>query len=132
MENNIRVENKILYKDECYAIQGAIFAVYKEIGCGFLEAIYQECLSREFRHREIPFADHPELPVFYKGDLIPLTYQPDFICFEKIIVEIKATKELISDHRAQIQNYLRVSKLRLGLLVNFGHYPRVEIERIIL
>lgn len=126
------MENKILYKDECYVIQGAIFDVYKEVGCGFLEAIYHECLSREFTNKGIPFLNHPELPVFYKGDLLPLRFQPDFLCFEKIIVEIKATKDLVADHRAQIQNYLRISTKRLGLLVNFGHYPRVEIERIVL
>ncbi len=131
MEISNQVGNKLLYKDECYAIQGAIFDVYKEVGCGFLESIYHECLSREFRRKEIPFLTQPELPVFYKGELLPLRFQSDFFCFENIIVEIKAKKELVADHRAQIQNYLRISKLRLGLLVNFGHYPRVEIERTI-
>lgn len=133
MKNNSGVGTTgLLYKDESYQIQGAVFEVYKEIGCGFLEAVYQECLIREFTCRTIPFTSQPELAIHYKGDIIPVTYRPDFICFEKIIVEIKAISDVADEHRAQLLNYLKATGIRLGLLVNFGHYPRATIERLIL
>ncbi|MBN2210650.1 MAG: GxxExxY protein, partial [Sedimentisphaerales bacterium] len=123
---------KILYSEECYAIQGATFEVYREIGCGFLEAVYQECLIREFKLRRIPFVSQPELKIIYKEELIDQTYKPDFICFDKIIVELKATKAILDEHKAQIFNYLKASGFKLGLLINFGHCPKVEVVRIIL
>jgi GxxExxY protein len=101
------------------------------MGCGFLEAVYQECLEREFRKQEIHFAAQPELILQYKGEPLVQTYRPDFVCYEKIIVELKAVKEIANEHRAQTHNYLRASGLELGFLVNFGHYPKVEIERIV-
>jgi GxxExxY protein len=122
----------LLYTEETYAIRGAIFEVYREIGSGFLEAVYQECLFREFELREIPFQSQPDLLIRYKQELLPLTYKPDFVCYGKIIVELKTVKEISDEHRAQLLNYLRASGNRLGLLVNFGHNPKVEIERIIL
>lgn len=122
----------ILYKDECYAIQGAVFEVYKEMGSGFLEAVYQECLQREFRRTGIPFSPQVELSLSYKGEPLQQTYKPDFICHDKIILELKAVKETTAEHRAQVFNYLKATGLRLGLLVNFGHYPGATIERIIL
>ena len=73
----------------------------------------------------------PELPVRYKGNIIPVTYRPDFVCYEKIIVEIKAIKDTGEDHKAQLLNYLKITGLRLGLLVNFGHYPKATIERVV-
>ena len=121
----------ILFKEECYLIQGAIFEVYKEVGSGFLEMVYQECLSKELLLRSIPFIAQPELEVVYKGEKLNLTYRPDFICYSSIILELKSCKGLIDEHRAQLFNYLKLSKLRLGLLVNFGHVPRVEIERVV-
>ncbi len=123
--------NELVFEEESYAIRGAIFEVYKEIGCGFLEAVYQECLAREFFARNIDFIEQVELPVKYKGKKLNQTYKPDFVCYDKIIVEIKAVSRLSDEHRAQLHNYLRVTGMRLGLLVNFGHYPKVEIERII-
>ncbi len=132
MENQIHTDSSFIYKEESFAIRGAIFEVYKTIGSGFLEPVYQECLEREFKNRLVPFQIQPDLSISYKGEVLPLTYKPDFICYEKIIVELKAVKEISDEHRAQIHNYLRASRLRLGLLVNFGHSPRVEIERIIL
>jgi len=123
---------KVLYKDECYAIQGAVFEVYREMGCGFLEAVYQECLGREFTHAGIPFVAQLELRLAYKGEVLQQTYKPDFICYEKIIVELKAVKAVAPEHKAQVFNYLKATGLRLGLLVNFGHYPKVEIERVVL
>jgi len=126
------VDNKLLFKDEAYAIQGAIFDVYREMGCGFLEAVYQECLQRELSDRNIPFVAQPVLSMSYKGKCLDQCYKPDFICYEKIILELKAVQEIAPTHEAQLHNYLKVSGLRLGLLVNFGHYPKVEIKRIIL
>ncbi|HNY26131.1 MAG TPA: GxxExxY protein [Candidatus Sumerlaeota bacterium] len=123
---------KILYKDECYAIQGAVFDVYREMGCGFLEPVYQECLEKELGEREIPFVAQKELILIYKGEPLKQTYKPDLICYEKIVVELKSVKEVADEHKAQVFNYLKAAGLRLGLLVNFGHYPNVQIERIIL
>ena len=126
------IQSKLLFKDEAYAIQGAIFDVYREMGCGFLEAVYQECLEEEFKTREIPFVSQQVLSLEYKGKQIKQTYQPDFICYEKIIIELKAVKEIAKPHEAQLHNYLKASGLRLGLLVNFGHYPKAQIKRIII
>ena len=122
---------ELLFAEESYQIRGAIFEVYREMGCGFLEAVYQECLEREFAKQGVPFVAQQELVLHYKGDRLEQTYKPDFICFDKIIIEIKAVKELADQHRAQMHNYLKASGLKLGLLVNFGHHPKAEIERII-
>jgi GxxExxY protein len=124
-------QNKLIYAEEAYEIQGAIFEVYKVIGCGFLEAVYQECLEKEFTLQDIPFESQIELKIDYKGQILKQTYKPDFICFDKIIVEIKAVKELTKEHQAQVINYLKATDMRLGLLVNFGSYPKVEIKRLI-
>ena len=121
----------LLYKDECYQIMGACFVVYKDKGCGFLEAVYQECLEIEFALQSIPAQPHPELTLTYKGRTLVRTYIPDFICFGKIVVEIKAVSELADEHRAQVHNYLKATGHRLGMLVNFGHHPKVEWERIV-
>ncbi len=122
----------ILYKQECYAIQGAVFEVYREMGCGFLEAVYQECLERELKQRGIPFRSQPALKLSYKGDLLSQAYRPDFVCFDKIIVELKAVKNISNENEAQVFNYLKGSGLRLGLLVNFGHYPKATVQRIVI
>jgi GxxExxY protein len=122
---------EIIFKDESYQIMGACFEVYKEMGCGFLEPVYQECLERELESRGILFRAHAELVLRYKGRPLKQVYIPDFICFGKIIVEIKAVKELCDEHRAQVHNYLKACGFKLGLLVNFGHYPMVEYERIV-
>jgi GxxExxY protein len=124
--------DKILFKEESFIIRGAVFEVYREMGSGFLESVYQECLEREFRNRDIPFKSQVELSLFYKGVLLHQTYKPDFICYDKIVVELKAVKETGNEHRAQVFNYLKATGFRLGLLVNFGHYPKATVERIIL
>jgi GxxExxY protein len=121
----------LLYKEEAFAIIGACFEVYNEKGCGFLEAVYQECLEIEFELRGLPFRSKADLRLAYKGRQLKQFYQPDFICYEKIIVEIKAISDLSNDHRAQIHNYLKATGHRLGLLVNFGHHPLLEYERIV-
>lgn len=123
-------KEELLFKQECYALQGAIFDVYLEMGCGFLEAVYQECLEKEFRLRGLPFEAQKELVLSYKGEQLAQTYKPDFICYDKIIVELKAVKEIAAEHKAQLLNYLKATGLELGLLVNFGAYPKVEIVRI--
>lgn len=130
MENQL--QTNLILQEETYAIRGAIFEVYKEIGSGFLEPVYQECLTKEFSSRMIPFRSQPELSISYKGEQLALTYRPDFICHESIIIELKAVSLLINEYRAQMHNYLRATRLHLGLLVNFGHVLKVEIERIIL
>lgn len=123
---------KILFKEESYAIQGAIFEVYRVMGCGFLEAVYQECLEKELQKCQIPYESQVELPLCYKEETLTQTYRADFVCFEKILVEIKAIKDLGDEHRAQVLNYLKITGYPLGLLVNFGHFPKVAIERILL
>ena len=123
---------ELLYKDESYAIIGACFEVYKEKGNGFVEPVYQECLELEFGFQKIPFCAQSTLRLNYKGVELRQRYIPDFLCYEKIIVEIKAVRQLTDEHRAQLLNYLKATGLRLGLLVNFGHHPKVEYERIIL
>jgi GxxExxY protein len=121
----------LLFEEETYRILGACFEDYKEKGCGFLEAVYQECLCLELNLQQIPFEPHAELRLSYKGRRLEQFYQPDFICFGKIIVEIKAVSGLADEHRAQLHNYLKATGMRVGLLVNFGHYPKLEYERVI-
>ena len=121
----------LLYEDKTYQIIGACYEVYREKGCGFVEPVYQECLQIEMRLQGIPFVSQQPLALEYKGSVLSCTYIPDFICHDTIIVELKAVKELCEEHRAQVQNYLKATKVKLGLLVNFGHYPKVEIERIV-
>ncbi len=123
---------KLIFEEESYHIRGAIFEVYREMGCGFLEAVYQECLEREFIIQNIPFYSQKDLALHDKGERLSQSYRPDFICFDQIIVEIKAVKDLANEHRAQVHNYLKATSLRLGLLVNFGHFPSATIERIVI
>jgi GxxExxY protein len=124
--------NELLFENETYAVRGAVFEVYSEMGSGFLEAVYQECLEKEFTIRGIPYVAQAVLRLAYKGDPLVQTYKPDFLCFGKIIVDLKAVKQLAPDHKAQLLNYLKITRLRLGLLVNFGSYPKAEIERMVL
>ena len=122
----------LIYPKECYAIVGACFNVYNEKGCGFLEPVYQECLEIELAHQETPFVAQRPLKLSYRGRTLRQHYIPDFICYDKLIVEIKAVSQLIDEHRAQVLNYLHATGIQLGLLVNFGHYPKLEYERIVL
>ncbi|MFO0877870.1 MAG: GxxExxY protein [Gemmataceae bacterium] len=123
---------ELIYKDESYRIMGACFEVYTEMGCGFLEAVYQECLELELAARDVPFRPQAELALAYKGHTLRQVYVPDFVCWEKIILEIKAVKCLDDVFRAQVHNYLKATGCKLGLLVNFGHHPKLEYERIVL
>jgi GxxExxY protein len=124
-------ETKLVLEKETFATRGACFEVYKEKGCGFVEAVYQEYLEVEFELQGILFAPQPRIELAYKGRKLRSEFQPDFICFNQVVVELKALKELGDDHRAQVHNYLKASGHRVALLVNFGHHPGVEIERII-
>lgn len=123
---------ELLYPEDSYRIMGACFEVYKEKGCGFLEAFFHECLELEFSDQGIPFTSHQPLALSYKCRPLKQVYVPDFVCCGKIILEIKAVSGLTDEHRAQVHNYLRATGHRLGLLVNFGHYPKVQWERIAL
>ena len=127
--NYRRMGKELIYPEECYAIRGAIYAVHNEMGNGFKEEVYQQCLEREFAYRNIPFDAKKELRICYKGVPIEKTYIPDFFCFEKIIVEIKAVSELTNEHRSQLMNYLRLTNTRMGLLVNFASYPKAVVEQ---
>ena len=122
---------EIIYKQESYRIVGACFEVYRRMGNGFLEAVYQECLAIEFAKQEIPFEEKPRLWLEYRGQKLKHEYQPDFLCFDQIILEIKAVKRLTDEHRAQVINYLKATGKQLGLLVNFGFHPKAEHERFV-
>jgi GxxExxY protein len=124
-------KEKLLFEDESYVILGACMEVYKELGSGFLELVYQEALAMEFKSRGIIYIEHPELKVYYKGNALNQIYKPDFICFDKIVIEIKAASKLSDEHRAQLHNYLKATGIKLGLLINFGQFPLIEKERII-
>jgi GxxExxY protein len=121
----------LIYKEESYAIVGACMAVYKNMGCGFLEPVYHECLQIEFEFRGIPFVSKPMQTMQYRGRTLVQTFAPDFLCYDKIVLEIKAVSALVDEHRAQLLNYLSATGCELGLLVNFGHYPRLQYERLL-
>lgn len=121
----------ILYKDESYAIIGACLEVHNTLGCGFLEPVYQEALTLEFQQQGIPFEREKEFMISYKGLLLPKTYIVDFLCYGKIIVELKALSQFTGDHMAQVLNYLKASSFKLGLLINFGARS-LQHERIVL
>jgi GxxExxY protein len=122
----------LIYENEAFQIRGAVFEVYRAMGAGFLEAVYQECLEVEFARRGVPFEMRKPLSLTYRGEPLRQTYVADFVCYDRIIVELKATRAIAPEHRAQVINYLRATDMKLGLLVNFGSSPRVEIERFAL
>jgi GxxExxY protein len=125
------LHEKILMAEECYRIQGAIYDVYRELGSGFLESVYQECLEREFVLTGIPFEAQKELPIYFRGQRINQHFRADFICFDSVIIEIKAVREIAPEHKAQVLNYLKATSLPVGLLVNFGSHPKVTIQRFV-
>ena len=111
---------ELIFKEESYKIIGAAMEVHKELGAGFLEAVYQEAFELELQKQEIPYEREKLLKIFYKGQKLKKRYSADFVCYDKIVVELKALGKLSTDHEAQILNYLKTSKLKLGLLINFG------------
>ncbi len=126
-----RSKNRLIFESQTYEIRGAVFEVYRELGCGFLESVYQECLEIEFQKRKIPYLAQHRLNLTYKGQILNQIYIPDFMCFDEVIVEIKAISTITGEHRAQIMNYLKATNKKLGLLVNFGSFPKATVERIV-
>lgn len=103
--------------------------VYNTLGHGFLEAVYQEALEIEFKKQNIPYEREKELTIFYEGKPLEKKYYADFVCYGKVIVELKAVANLDDSHRSQVYNYLKATGYKLGLLFNFGNYKQLEIER---
>lgn len=122
---------EIIYQEESYKLLGACFEVYKEKGCGFHEPVYQECLGIEFRRQQIPAIPKPRLELEYKGEKLEQRFEPDYVTFGKIVVELKALSHLAEEHDAQVMNYLKATRFKLGLLVYFGHYPKLEYRRLV-
>ena len=114
------MEESYLYESETYRIIGAMMEVHKTLGCGFLEVVYQEALALEFESQKIPFDKEKKLLLFYKGIQLEKHYVADFVCFDKIIVELKALSALTTTHDSIMINYLKTTKLKVGLLANFG------------
>ena len=124
--------NRLIFEDESYAIIGAAMDVYYRLGCGFLEPVYQEALAYEFGLRQIPFTAQTRLKIRYKNHTLRKTYRADYVCFEKIIVEIKSQHALIGIDWAQLINYMKASGYRVGLLFNFGSEHSLEKKRLII
>ena len=122
---------ELLFKDESYRIMGAMFEVYREMGCGFLESVYQECVELELADQKIPYSARVHLKLNYKHHILQSKYIPDAICYGNIVLELKAVKEITNEHRAQVHNYLKATGHRLGIIANFGHYPKLQHERIV-
>lgn len=122
----------IIYKEEAYKIMGAAFKVYNSLGHGFLEAVYQEALELEFQKQGVPYEREKELKIYYDGIELKQTYKADFVCFGKIIVELKAVSALDDAHRSQVYNYLHATGYKLGLLLNFGSSDELEYQRIVM
>jgi GxxExxY protein len=122
----------VIYKDESYQIIGACMEVYNELGCGFLEAVYQEALAIEFDVRGIPFVREKDLAIQYKQRQLSTTFRADFVVFDKIILETKAAESLVSKNESQVLNYLSATKQRLGILVNFGSSEGLQSKRFVI
>ena len=122
----------LLYKDEVYAIIGAAMEAYNDLGPGFLESVYQEAMEIEVDARKIPYAAQHQISVNYKGKPLKKYYVADLICYEKIVVEIKAMDNLALRDEGQLLNYLKATGIKVGVLINFGHYPSLEWKRLIL
>lgn len=118
-------------KDECYNVIGCCMTVHSELGSGFLEPVYQEALSIELDFKNIPFEKEKKLEIVYKGHVLMKKYFADFVCYDKLIVELKAVKELAKEHTSQLLNYLHATGNRVGLLINFGS-AKLEFKRVII
>lgn len=111
---------KIVLSEESYKIFGAIYEVHKVLGCGFLEKVYQEALEEEFKQRNIPFQREKQIKISYKDKVLQQAYIADFVCYDKIIVELKAVDKILDIHKTQLLNYLKATGMSLGILVNFN------------
>jgi len=127
---NILNQHDLIFKDECYQIIGCAMEVHRELGNGFLEAVYQEALSIEFEEQNVPYRPQEMIDIYYKEKLLNKKYISDYICFDKIIIELKTVDKLKSEHYAQVLNYLKATNCKLGLLINFGA-SSLEYKRII-
>lgn len=123
---------ELICKDEVFAIIGAAIEVHREIGPGFLELVYQEALEIELGLRRIPFQSQQTSGICYKGRMLQKQYLADFVCYEKVIVEIKALDQLTGKHKSQIINYLKATGCRVGLLINFGSDGKLEWKRFVV
>jgi len=119
------------FKEECYKIIGCCMEVHNELGCGFLEPVYQEALSVVLLENKIPFVKEKVLDIEFRGRILNKKYIADFICFDEVIVELKAVEGLLPEHTAQVLNYLKATGKKLGLLINFGS-PKLQYKRVIL
>ncbi|MDR1932621.1 MAG: GxxExxY protein [Spirochaetales bacterium] len=118
-------------EEESYRIRACIYEVNRKLGSGFLEAVYQEAMEIELQKAEIPYEVQKKLSILYDGKPLKQFYLADFVCYEKIIIEIKAVTKLTNEYNAQVLNYLAATGLKLGFLVNFCAYPKAEIIRIV-
>jgi len=123
--------HELIFKDECFKIVTACMAVHNELGSAFLEPVYQEVLTLEFQKRSIPFSKEHRLEIYYKEVLLEKKYYADFLCYDQIVVELKACSGLTDQQTAQALNYLSALKLRMALLINFGT-PRLQWKRVVL
>lgn len=122
---------ELLLKDEVYAIVGAAIQVYNELGSGFLEAVYQEAMELELGFRKVPFEPQKELCIYYRGTCLQKKYYADLLCFGSIIVELKVMREIGSGEEAQLLNYLNATRLRVGVIINFGDPGRLDWKRMV-
>lgn len=120
----------LLYPTESYKINGAIYEVHKELGPGLLEKVYQEALEKEFKLQGIPYEREKSFTIMYKGESLSQKYVADFVCYDKIVVELKAVEDILPIHKAQVINYLAITGYNLGLLVNFNA-RKVVPERLV-
>ena len=123
---------QIALKEEVYAIVGAAIEVHKELGPGFLEAVYQEAMERELIHRGIAFTSQEPLSIKYKGEELSSHYYADLLCLGQIIVELKALNRFSGQEEAQVLNYLKATGLKVGVLINFGSHGRLEWKRLVM
>jgi GxxExxY protein len=121
-----------LYQQEGYDFMAAVFEVYNELGSGFLEEVYHESLEIELTNRSIPFVSKPKLTIYYKGRPLKKQYEADLIVIGEIVVELKAVKALAAEHEAQLINYLKATRKRVGYLLNFSAFPRLQWKRLVV
>lgn len=123
---------EIILKDEVYAIAGAAMEVYYVLGPGFSEPVFQEAMEIELARRNIPFVAQKSLAMEYKGVVLKRPHYVDLFCYDQIIVELKALDRLSNIEVSQLMNYLKISKMRVGLLINFGSRPKLEWKRYVI